>query len=248
LSTAASVRNVTVFSFGKPSLLRCERRAGGWFVCRVWRRLGARAEMGRRLLAVAASASWGLLCLPGLLSPLPGSDSYTPPRGWPHRHPNRPANPASSTRSATNSEPKTPLRKRNRRPQGRSEEAATGTGRRTWKDPPPRQHQQLTCRPTSVTPLQTSDGFKCQVLGCSPGVGERIQVQAEPFDTGYFSPRDVMTKWFAEWRSTACMSVCSTVGSLARPPAAARQVDGSHPGPTRCLVPGLTRPIIFCLG
>jgi hypothetical protein len=24
-------------------------------------------------------------------------------------------------------------------------------------------------QPTSVTPLQTSDGSKCQVLGCSPG-------------------------------------------------------------------------------
>ena len=47
MSTAASVRNVTVFSFGKPSLLRCERRAA--------RIPGHRTAEDRRLLLVDGS-------------------------------------------------------------------------------------------------------------------------------------------------------------------------------------------------
>jgi hypothetical protein len=37
-----------------------------------------------------------------------------------------------------------------------------------------------------VTPLQTSDGFQCQVLGFSPAVGKRIPVHAEAFDIRAF--------------------------------------------------------------
>jgi len=44
---------------------------------------------------------------------------------------------------------------------------------------------------------QTSDGFKCQVLGFSPAVGKCIQVRAEAFDTGYVSLGAVVTKSFA---------------------------------------------------
>jgi hypothetical protein len=50
---------------------------------------------------------------------------------------------------------------------------------------------------THPNPLQTSDGFKCQVLGFSPAVGKCIQVNAEAFDTGYVSLRAVVTKSFA---------------------------------------------------
>jgi hypothetical protein len=51
--------------------------------------------------------------------------------------------------------------------------------------------------PDQVLALQTSDGFKYQVLGFSPAVGKCIQVHAEAFDTGYVSLRAVVTKSFA---------------------------------------------------
>jgi hypothetical protein len=68
--------------------------------------------------------------------------------------------------------------------------------------------------PTICAQLQTSDGFKSQVLGFSPAVGKRDQVHAEAFDTGYFWLRDVATKSIAVgvgwmiWLPSASFPVC----------------------------------------
>ena len=50
----------------------------------------------------------------------------------------------------------------------------------------------------ALAALQTSDGFKCQVVGRSPVSTSASRWGGAVRYRRYFSPRDVMTKWFAE--------------------------------------------------